>query len=77
MELVQVATCAGPKFVQVNPYELQLVQAVCTSCNLYKLFVQVATCIDFLYKLQLVQNLNLYIKYIYNLKKNQLSLIFS
>ena len=30
----------------------------CTSCNLYKLFVQVATSTDFLYKLQLVHNIN-------------------
>ena len=37
----------------------------CTSCNLYKLFVQVATCTGILYKLQLIQNLNLYITYIY------------
>ena len=31
----------------------------CTSCNLYKKSVQVATCINSLYKLQLVQ-VNLY-----------------
>ena len=37
----------------------------CTSCNLYKLLVQVATCTAVLYKLQLVQNLNLYITYIF------------
>ena len=36
----------------------------CTRCNLYKLFVQAATCTGFLYELQLVQYLNLYIKYI-------------
>ena len=36
----------------------------CMSCNLYKLLVQVATYTGFLYKLQLVQNLNLYITYI-------------
>ena len=47
MELVKVATCTGPKFEHV---------ATCTSQP-----VQVATCTDFLYKLQLVQNLNLYI----------------
>ena len=35
------------------------------SCNLYKLLVQVETCTGFLYKLQLVQNLNLYITHIY------------
>ena len=55
MELVQVATCTGRKFVQV---------ATCTSC---------------LYKLQLVQTLNLYThfatpghflnKYIHNKEK--------
>ena len=41
MELVQVATCTGPKFVHV---------ATCTSKP-----VQVATCTSCLYKLQLVQ----------------------
>ena len=35
----------------------------CTSFNLYRFLVQVATCTGFLYKLQLVQNLNLYITY--------------
>ena len=34
----------------------------CTS-NAYKLLVQVTTCTDFSYKLQLIQNLNLYITY--------------
>ena len=52
MELVQVATCTGPNFVHVATRTSQ------------PLFVQVATCTDFLYKLQLVQNLNLYITYI-------------
>ena len=56
MELVQVATCTGPKFVQV---------ATCTSQP-----IQVATCTDFLYKLQLVHNLNLYITYISLIKIN-------
>ena len=37
---------------------------LCTCCNLYKVAVQVATCTADLYKLQLVQNLNLYM-YIY------------
>ena len=55
MELVQVATCTGSKFVHVatctsqpvqvatctsSLYKLQLVQISCTSCNLYK----VSTC---------------------------------
>ena len=38
-----------------------LYKSTCTSCNLYKQFVQVATCTDFLHKLQLLPNLNLYI----------------
>ena len=41
MELVQVATCTGPKFVQF---------ATCTSQP-----IQVANCTSCLYKLQLVQ----------------------
>ena len=51
MELVQVATCTGPKFVYVATYTSQP--------------VEVAPCTDFLYKLQLVQNLSLYITDIY------------
>ena len=43
MELVQVATCTGPKSVHV---------ATCTS-----LLVQVATCTSCLYKLQLVHEI--------------------
>ena len=63
MELVQVATCTGPKFVHVatctsQPDKLQLVQAVCASCNLYRFLVQVATCT----KSQLVHNI--YIVYL-------------
>ena len=53
MELVQVATCTGPKFVQVATCTSQPVQAVCTSCNLYRFLVQVATCT----KSQLVHNI--------------------
>ena len=34
------------------------------SCNLYELLVQVATCTGFLYNLQLVRNLSLYVTYI-------------
>ena len=48
---MELATCTGPKFVQV---------ATCTSQP-----VQAETCTSCLYKLQLVQNLNLYITYIY------------
>ena len=50
MELAQV-TCTGPKFVNV---------VTCTGQT-----VQAATCTTCLYKLQLIQNLNLYITYIY------------
>ena len=32
------------QLVQPILYELQLVQTACISCNLYRLFVQVATC---------------------------------
>ena len=38
-----------------NLYELQLVQTACTNCNLYSLFVQVATCT----KSQLVHNIRI------------------
>ena len=41
-------------YVQVEIlHKLQLVQEICTNCNSYKLFVQVATCTDFLYKVDL------------------------
>ena len=45
------------QLVQVYLYKLQLVQAVCTRSNLYKKYVQVATC----RKSQLVQNIYIYI----------------
>ena len=43
-----------------------LIRKQFTSGNLYKLAVQVATGTEELYKLQLLQNLNLYITYIPN-----------
>ena len=54
--IVQVGIFDGEilyKLQLVQPifFELQLVQTACTNCNLYRPFVQVATC---------VQNLNLY-----------------
>ena len=53
-ELVQVATCTGPKFVHVATCTSQPVQVTtCTSCNLYRFLVQVATCT----KSQLVHNI--------------------
>ena len=51
LNFVQVITCTGQN---------------CTSFNLYFCVVQVLTCTIFLYKLELVQNRNLYTKYIYN-----------
>ena len=54
LQLVQVQDLYMLQLVQVNLYTLQLVQAVCRSCNLYKKSVQVATCI----KSQLVHNID-------------------
>ena len=58
MELVQIATCTGPKSVHVaTSTSLPVQVATCTN-SMYK------SCTRYLYKLQLVQNLNLYITYI-------------
>ena len=56
LQLVQVQNLYMLQLVQVYLYKLQLVQAVCTSCNLYKKSVQVATCT----KSQLVHNIYIY-----------------
>ena len=49
-DVVQVATCTE------DLYKLQLVQAVCTSCNLYKI-----SCTSYnLYRILPSNNLNLY-----------------
>ena len=53
MELVQVTTCTGSKFVHVATCKSHPVHTVCTSCNLYRFLVQVVT----FTKSQLVHNI--------------------
>ena len=86
MELVQVATCTGPKFVHVATctsqhvqvatctsclYKLQFAQAVCTSCNLYRFLARVACCT----KSQLVHNMYINIDNFFS--KSSLAVFFS
>ena len=65
IQLVQPSCTSWDYFTIKFCTSCNLYSQFCTSCNLYKVAVQVATCTAELYKLQLVQNLNLYITYIY------------
>ena len=55
--------------VQTILYKLQLVQTACTSCNLYRHFVQVATCT----KSQVIHNIYIYMHTIGNELLNRLT----